>query len=69
VRRIFDTEERYEELRTYFAEQWRRGEGAWTPDVRAVFEELDLASGGKRSLLESESFRALLEAPPLARAA
>jgi single-stranded-DNA-specific exonuclease len=69
VRRIFDTDERYEELRAWFAEQWRHGESAWTAEVRAVFEELDLAGGGMRSLLESESFRALLEAPPLAQAA
>ena len=73
VRRIFDTDERYEELRTWFAGEWRRGEEAWTPDVRAVFEELGLTTAGApwRSLLESESFRRLLEdeAPPLARAA
>ena len=69
VRRIFDTDERYEELRTWFAEQWRRGEGAWTPEVQAVFAELDLAGGARRSLLESETFRALLEQPPLAQAA
>ena len=69
VRRIFDTDERYEELRRWFAEQWRRGDGTWTPEVQAVFEELDLAGGAKRSLLESETFRALLEPPPLAQAA
>src|SRR5262249_44045139 len=39
VRRIFDTEERYEELHRWFAEEWKRGEAAWSPDVRAVFEE------------------------------
>jgi single-stranded-DNA-specific exonuclease len=69
VRSIFDTDERYEELREWFAEQWKRGAPAWTPEVRAVFEELDLAGGARRSLLESETFRALLEAPPLAQAA
>jgi single-stranded-DNA-specific exonuclease len=73
VRRIFDTDERYEELRAWFAEEWRRGEETWTPEVRAVFEELGLTTSGApwRSLLESESFRRLLEdeAPPLARAA
>ncbi len=69
VRRIFDTDERYEDLRTWFAEQWRRGDGAWTAEVRAVFEELGLADGARRSLLESEAFRQLLEAPPLAEAA
>src|SRR6202035_572835 len=34
VRRIFDTDERYEGLRAWFAEQWRRGEAAWTPEVQ-----------------------------------
>ncbi len=62
VRRIFDSGPAYAELRAYFAEQWRRGEGAWTPEVRAVFGELELGEGVRRSLLESESFRALLEA-------
>jgi single-stranded-DNA-specific exonuclease len=69
VRRIFDSDGRYEELRAWFAEQWRRGEAAWTPEARAVFEELELAAGSPRSLLESERFRQLLEAPPLAEAA
>ena len=71
VRRIFDTDERYEELRAWFAEQWRRGAAAWTPEVRAVFDELGLTAGGDpRSLLESETFRRLLEEePPLAQAA
>jgi single-stranded-DNA-specific exonuclease len=73
VRRIFDADERYDELRNWLAEQWRAGEAAWTPEAHAVFGELGLEreSGGRRSLLESESFRRLLEAaaPPLARAA
>ncbi len=73
VRRIFDTDERYEDLRASFAEQWRRGEAGWAPDVRAVFEELGLTAAGSpwRSLLESEAFRRLLEEPsqPLAEAA
>ncbi len=73
VRRIFDTDERYEELRSWFAGQWEHGEQSWTSDVRAVFEELGLspgrAGGPRRSLLESEAFRRLLEEPPLARAA
>jgi single-stranded-DNA-specific exonuclease len=73
VRRIFDTGERYEELRGWFAEQWRLGEQQWTPEVRGVFDELGLSGEGAawRSLLESEAFRRLLdeEAPPLAKAA
>ena len=69
VRRIFDAAEGYEELRTWFAEQWRAGEETWTPDVRAVFAELELAEGGRRSLLESESFRRLLDEQPALREA
>ena len=71
VRRIFDTDERYEELRGWFAEQWRLGEQQWTPEVRGVFDELGLSGQGAawRSLLESEAFRRLLdeEAPPSRR--
>jgi single-stranded-DNA-specific exonuclease len=71
VRRIFDTDEDYGRLRDWFAEQWRAGEATWTPEVRAVFEELELteAGGGRRHLLESESFRRLLDEPPLREAA
>jgi RecJ OB domain len=72
VRRIFDTDERYDELRAWFAAEWGRGEQAWTPEVRAVFDELGLsprAYGLRRSLLESEAFRRLLDEPPLAQAA
>jgi len=73
VRRIFDSDERFEALRGWFAEQWQRGEAAWTPEVRAVFDELGLTEAGApwRSLLESEAFRLLLdeEERPLAEAA
>jgi hypothetical protein len=61
VRRVFDAPGTYDELRAWLAEQWRAGEAAWTPDARRVFAELELASGTPRQLLESESFRALLE--------
>ncbi len=63
VRRVFDAPERYEELRERLAALWRAGEAAWTPEARAVFDELDLASGdvgSRRQLLESPTFRALL---------
>jgi single-stranded-DNA-specific exonuclease len=70
VRRIFAAPHRYEELREWLAGQWRVGETGWTPEARTVFSELELAAGAKRSLLESETFRALLEeAPALAQAA
>ncbi|MGH3110111.1 MAG: hypothetical protein ACRDQT_04235, partial [Gaiellaceae bacterium] len=71
VRRLFDTAEGYEELRGRFAELWRAGEGSWTPEARRVFTELGLAatSGRRRQLLESETFRSLLEREALPRAA
>jgi single-stranded-DNA-specific exonuclease len=71
VRRIFDTSEGYEELRASFVELWRRGETAWTPEARRVFAELGLDEdgAGRRQLLESESFRALLVNTALPRAA
>ena len=70
VRRIFDTDDRYEELRDWFAAQWRLPEGARSPDASAVFAELGLTAGSTRSLLESQTFRRLLEEPaPLAEAA
>jgi single-stranded-DNA-specific exonuclease len=62
VRRLFDAAAGYDELRSWLAEQWRAGEGAWSPDARRIFAELGLnGSGTKRQLLESESFRALLQ--------
>ena len=64
VRRLFDTSEGYEALRERLAGLWRAGEGAWTPEARSVFAELGLADrerGRRRQLLESETFRALLE--------
>jgi len=71
VRRIFDTVEGYEELRASLAELWRRGESAWTPDARRIFGELALEGegGGRRQLLESQSFRELLERGTMLRAA
>jgi single-stranded-DNA-specific exonuclease len=63
VRRIFDGAPRYEALRSWLADQWRAGESAWAPQARAVFVELGLCGQAtiRRHLLESESFRELLE--------
>jgi single-stranded-DNA-specific exonuclease len=61
VRRIFDSPERYRELRAELAAEWRAGPEQWSDATRAVFEELAFDEGGWRSLLESETFRALLE--------
>jgi single-stranded-DNA-specific exonuclease len=62
IKRIFDTPDRYEELRLHLVEEWRAGEGAWDEQARAVFAELGPLNGAsnKRSLLESETFRALV---------
>jgi single-stranded-DNA-specific exonuclease len=60
VRRLFDADERFEELRERLVALWRAGEERWTPEVRAVFDELALAHGAQRHLLESRAFRELL---------
>ena len=64
VRRLFDTPESYEDLRDWLAGLWRDGEAVWTPEARLVFAELGLDGpdpARRRQLLESETFRALLE--------
>jgi hypothetical protein len=70
VRRLLDAPDRYEELREWLAGEWRRDEAARSPEAREIFAELGLAAGGgRRELLESEAFRALLAAEALPRAA
>src|SRR5262245_22814092 len=72
VRRVFDANERFEELRSWLRGEWERGEAGWSPNARAIFGELELTGTGarRRNLLESEVFRRLLdERPPLAAAA
>jgi single-stranded-DNA-specific exonuclease len=66
VRRIFDAHDRFEELRSWLVDLWRRGEAAWTPEAHAIFAELGLDAGGapRRHLLESARFRELLANPP-----
>jgi single-stranded-DNA-specific exonuclease len=70
VKRIFDGSDRYEELRAWLAAQWKLPEEQRDVAAGEVFAELELSgeSGARRQLYESESFRALLEAP-LERAA
>jgi single-stranded-DNA-specific exonuclease len=70
VRRLFDAPEGYEDLREWLAGIWRQGKSAWPPEAARIFAELSVSDGGpKRQLLESESFRALLEREALPRAA
>jgi single-stranded-DNA-specific exonuclease len=61
VRQVFDAADGVEGLRDWLAAQWQAGESAWTPQARMIFEELELADGAKRSLLESAVFQAMLE--------
>jgi hypothetical protein len=70
VRRLLDAPHGYLSLRKRFVELWRAGEDAWTPEARAVFAELRLEQGGgPRELLESPTFRALLDPDQLLEAA
>src|SRR5919202_1484738 len=63
VRRVFDADPRYRELREWLARLWRTGERAWTADAAAIFAELELENGMRGHLLESATFRRLLEEP------
>jgi single-stranded-DNA-specific exonuclease len=71
VRRIFESPERYHELRARLLDEWRLEPGTRSPEAAAIFAELGLDEGARwRSLLESDAFRALLaEEPVLAAAA
>jgi single-stranded-DNA-specific exonuclease len=65
VRRVFETHERYQDVRARFAREFREPDG-WSEDAQRVFGELglDRETSSWRSLLESETFRALLEQRP-----
>jgi single-stranded-DNA-specific exonuclease len=70
VRRVFDAPDGYADLRDWLKAEYRKDEGARNPDAAAIFAELELAeTGGKRHLLESQTFRELLAGGRLARAA
>ncbi len=74
VRRVFDANDHYDELREWLAAEWGAGEAGWTPEARTIFEELELTGGSgtevrRRSLFESESFRRMLDSPPKLAAA
>jgi single-stranded-DNA-specific exonuclease len=68
VRRIFDADDRFEELYAWLRAQWTAERRA--AEAEAIFAELELEAGGpRRHPLESETFRALLAEPALLRAA
>jgi single-stranded-DNA-specific exonuclease len=72
VKRVFDGEPRYRELRDWLAGLWREGRETWPPEAAAIFEELGLEDGerARRHLLESPAFcRLLKQSPALAEAA
>jgi single-stranded-DNA-specific exonuclease len=63
VRRVFETHERYHDVRARFASEFSEP-AAWSEEAQRVFGELGLDRDSPvwRSLLESETFRALLDA-------
>ena len=61
VRRVFDAVDGFEELRAWLVQEWRAGEAARTPEAQAIFAELEVGEGSWRSLLESQTFRSLLD--------
>jgi single-stranded-DNA-specific exonuclease len=73
VRRVFAAAARFDELWDWLKTEYRKAAPARDPEAAAIFAELELdgAAAGRRHLLESERFRALLEReqPALARAA
>jgi single-stranded-DNA-specific exonuclease len=72
VRDLHETPERYETLRAWLADEFRKDVAQQAPEARAIFSELGIeaeAGGARRQLLESATFRALLEDVPLAEAA
>jgi len=70
VRDLHETPERYESLRAWLADEFRKDVAAQASEAKAIFAELGVEAGGpQRQLLESAAFRALLEEEPLAEAA
>ena len=66
---MFDAAEGFPELRDWLSAQWKLPEAERAAEARAIFGELELADGARRSLYESETFRAMLEARPALAAA
>ncbi len=67
VKRVFDEDERMEELRARFAAQWK-GESPRTPEAEAIFAELELEPGAGAAKPRA-CLGARPEEPPLAAAA
>jgi single-stranded-DNA-specific exonuclease len=70
VRQVFDSDERYLELREWLKAEWVKAPEERDAAAGAIFAELALGEGRtKRHLLESTRFLALLDEPALAEAA
>ena len=68
VRRVFDADDRFDEVYAWLREQWQAKRR--DPQAQAIFDELEVEEGGpKRHPLESQTFRLLLAEPALLRAA
>jgi single-stranded-DNA-specific exonuclease len=68
VRRVFDADDRFDEVYEWLRAQW--GAEERDPQAQAIFDELEVEQGGpKRHPLESDTFRSLLAEPALLRAA
>jgi single-stranded-DNA-specific exonuclease len=68
VRRIFDGDDRFEELYAWLRRQWSAERRSREAEV--IFAELGVEAGGpRRHPLESETFRAMLAEPALLEAA
>jgi single-stranded-DNA-specific exonuclease len=69
VRRVFDADDRFDEVYEWLRAQWAAN-GSRDPQAQRIFDELDVEAGGpRRHPLESDTFRALLAEPALLRAA
>jgi hypothetical protein len=68
VRRVFDADDRFDELYAWLRTQWQASPR--DPQAQLIFDELEVEEGGpKRHPLESDTFRGLLAEPALLRAA
>ena len=68
VRRVFDADDRFDEVYAWLRNQWQANRR--DPQAQVIFDELEVEEGGpRRHPLESETFRALLAEPALLRAA
>ena len=68
VRRVFDADDRFDELYEWLRTQWQASPR--DAQAQAIFDELQVEEGGpKRHPLESDTFRGLLAEPALLRAA